>query len=104
MGYYINPNSTTKESWLAANGSQVFKDEAMKVPYPFTSVSVVPVCLVDNIIFTAAAVCICESERTEFMRPDGRTKEWWLVPIAKLTEEAGFDATFPEKLLKLSMR
>jgi hypothetical protein len=89
MGVYINPtNGQSKEGWLASFCESV-------IPYASISYSelrskgLVPVCLVDNVIFSAAAVCFSEQETREFGMEDGRKKYWYLVPLKSLKESAG---------------
>lgn len=73
MGCYVNPKESSKESWLEANakkrGVMVFGTE--KVPaYSEFPAGTLPVVLVDNGPFTAAAVAYCEDEYAEFIRLD----------------------------------
>lgn len=81
MGYYIDPVDCTKEQWLKQHGvrldaapdwSAVRKDDRL------------PVCLVDNGLFTAAGVAYSPNEQAAFARPDGRAKAWFSVAIADL--------------------
>lgn len=75
MGCYINPESMTKEAWLARNGRHTPQPCAVTEEY-------VPVCLVDNGDFTAAAVAYSEDEKRRFAEPDGRPRFWFQVPRA----------------------
>lgn len=78
MGYYINPIEMSKEVWLSAYP---------KVdPYitGFVDGDERLVCLVDNGPFTAAAVAVDKIEYDTFLRPDGRTKVWYKVPVTDL--------------------
>lgn len=87
MGYYVNPEgkfkSGEKEKWLFANGravpdgdlpawEEISKDKAM-------------VCLINNGVFTAAAIAFKESEYHVFLTPDGRPRIWFSVDREKLT-------------------
>lgn len=71
MGCYINPKSQSKESWLAEN--------AKPTPGPVpVGPDVVPVCLVDNGMFLAAAVAYSQREADTFNDPsDRRPKQWY---------------------------
>jgi hypothetical protein len=81
MGYYVNPSSGSKESFLRSKGvslprapkwSEIPKDK-------------MAVCLVDNGFFTAAAIIYSEAELREFDSPaDTRPKKWYLVPTGEL--------------------
>lgn len=79
MGIYINPtDGKSKEAWLSASA-----DRLAEPPKTVDLASKeVPVCLVDNQIFTAAGVCYDDAELAVFATPDGRQKSWWRVPIA----------------------
>ena len=86
MGCYVNPN-TDKGQWLKANGQATGN-----TPGPRTSTHL-PVCLVDNGMFTAAAVAYSDRELREFTRPDDfRPRTWFTVPIEKLREACDIDA------------
>ena len=78
MGYYINPIEMSKEVWLSAY--PVVDPQATG----FIAGDELLVCLVDNGPFTAAAVAINTTEYDCFMRPDGRTKVWYKVPVTDL--------------------
>jgi len=83
MGYYINPKTGTKEQWLAENAKPISHSEAKN--FDFTK-SHLPVCLVDNIAFTAAGIAYVPAERDEFLRHDGRDTKWFTVEKDKLKE------------------
>lgn len=85
MGAYVNPETETKESWLVANGEPL-----AKAPERFDAVpGMLPVCLIDNRIFTAAGICFDDGELEEFSRPDGRPRRWYLAPVTRLLEVSG---------------
>ena len=78
MGCYINPRGTPKEIWLQQNAEQA------SGPKPITETHV-PVCLVDNGPFTAAAVAFDARELNAFTQPnDFRPKRWFYVERAKV--------------------
>lgn len=89
MGFYINPRDMSKEDWLTLYGSPIQSSihltdalfGSWKSP---DGDPMLPVCLVDNGAFTAAAVGIDAAEVNEFMRSDGRRKRWFFVPINDL--------------------
>ncbi len=79
MGQYINPPDMTKEAWLTQHATEV------EPVYPLGDVSQSLICLVDNGLFTAAAVVFDEREWREFTdREDPRSKRWFVVPSADL--------------------
>jgi hypothetical protein len=82
MGFYINPPTLTKEAWLDQNGKQLTEAPVWK-DIPFDSL---PVCLVDNTMFTAAGIAYDEGEFNDFMSPDRRRKIWFIVPKEKILE------------------
>ena len=80
MGRYVNPiDGTSKEDWLKANG-EAFNDlEAIK-SFKHSASTKLPVCLVDNGAFTAAAIAYDAREIAEFTRDsDHRPKQWYMV-------------------------
>lgn len=86
MGYYINPESGSKEDWLLDNGNQVSRQTIQA--FSFTT-DELPVCLVDNGWMTAAGIAYDANERDRFMEahlpPDEqRPKAWFLVSKEKL--------------------
>lgn len=76
MGYYINPSVGEKEDFLRDHGTEI-EGEAL-TDHDFGS-EYLPVCLVDNGFFTAAAIAYCPEEMQAFLYPDGRPKRWYLV-------------------------
>lgn len=78
MGMYVNPPTMSKEDWLKANGVPTGSN-----PGAITETQV-PVCLVNNGLFSAAAVAYNDRELAEFSRPDGRPKSWYNVTKVKL--------------------
>ena len=79
MGWYINPPAQTKESWLLQHGEQTVG------PCEITKTHL-PVCLVDNGPFTAAAVCPHTREIEDFTYECGRRKQWFRVPRQALAD------------------
>jgi hypothetical protein len=78
MGKYVNPHDTSKEEWLSQHG------EVTNGPCAITE-SHVPVCLVNNGMFTAAGVADYPSEVEAFSQPrDYRLKTWYRVSRADL--------------------
>lgn len=80
MGVYVNPPWQGKREWLQENGVSTGTTP------PEITETTLPVCLVDNGVFFAAAVAYSASELREFSREDARPKEWFSVPISKLKE------------------
>lgn len=78
MGFYINPQNCSKEDWLKANAVAKY----LTPPQKHRDGDNVVVCLVDNGGFTAAGVAYDQTELETFALPDGRRKEWYMVPIA----------------------
>jgi hypothetical protein len=64
MGIYVNPrDGLTKEAWLAMHGDRTLG------PCEITAEHL-PVCLVDNGLFTAAGVAYTPRELEAFQQPD----------------------------------
>lgn len=84
MGFYINPKDSTKEDWLNANGRRIPASNAMETIKGGTEM---PVCLIDNFAFQAAAIGFSEGEVHYFLNDNsGRPKQWWAVPNEKIYE------------------
>lgn len=80
MGCYINPVNQSKESFLKHNGVPI--DPSI---YDWSDNENLPVCLVDNVMFTAAAVCYNKKEMSHFTMPgDHRQKLWFKVNLELL--------------------
>jgi len=84
MGYYINPPDVTKEDWLEKHGAKADHNEIVLLvdaaPSPTEVFSdLVPVCLVDNGVFTAAGIAYDAREAGHMLHPCGRPKKWYLV-------------------------
>ena len=78
MGYYINPPHTSKEQFLEAHGIEITQDEAEDFDFS-TGDEILPVVLVNNGPYTAAAIVYNQRELDELTRQDGRPRKWFLV-------------------------
>lgn len=88
MGCYINPENQSKESFLTHNGTLIDPSS-----YNWKDEQHLPVCLVDNGPFTAAAVCYDKNEMSHFTQPkDFRPKIWFKVSVEKLKEVSPIEA------------
>ena len=87
MGCYINPANETKETFLKRHGVKTHDIEITETH--------VPVCLVDNMLFTAAMVAYDESEINAMRHPsDNRPKTWYMVPrveVRKVSDLAHYE-------------
>lgn len=83
MGSYVEADD--KSLWLAQNGRFYGF-----TPPPWGSIDVeaeLPVCLVDNGHFLAAAIATSQAEMYRFDDPrDDRPKEWYVVPRERLNQ------------------
>jgi hypothetical protein len=86
LGFYVNPAKTSKEDWLATNGTRLSCAPSAKELETMLAGSYMPVCYVLNVGFSAAAVCYSSGELLRFTHPDNRPKYWFKVPAAKLVE------------------
>ena len=85
MGYYINPPGQSKERWLEENGNPL----PLNTKWENIPGGHLPVILVDNSVFTAAAIGYSKSEFEYFLDPeDRRLKKMYYVPIKKLLDVA----------------
>lgn len=94
MGLYINPrDGSTKEQFLHKYGTRMVTPKMPVLP------EVVLVCLIDNRVFTAAAVMFSDKEFEEFSDPeDNRPRSWFFVPKALLPSvcDGSLKHYFPE--------
>ena len=87
MGYYINPQDQTKEQFLHVNGVIVAQGAFLEAASQIKDEnSLIPVCHVDNNLFTAAGIAYSPQEAEEFATPCGRPKTYYLVPYVKIME------------------
>lgn len=88
MGYYINPSNKSKEDWLAENAKRL----PVSIIESIESVGEgnLPVCLIDNGPFTAAAIAYSNQELEEFKESDGRRKIWFSAPIEGLEKVSDY--------------
>jgi hypothetical protein len=86
MGAYVNPRGMSKEKWLAENGVRLDTETMVLQPYAvLCGKEFLPVVLVDNGPFTAAAIAYSEAEFDAFMDPlDRRPKSVYLCVTADL--------------------
>jgi len=83
MGAYVNPKDISKEKWLNKNGTEI--ESINSINYNKLDSNILPVVLVDNGAFTAAAIAFCQSAWERFIDPtDNRPKKVFLVDINKL--------------------
>lgn len=84
LGIYVNPPSGTKEEWLAIHGINTGTE-----PCEITETHL-PVCLVHNGVFTAAAVGYEPREVATMRAPvDRRAKTWFRVSREDLRKVSG---------------
>lgn len=81
MGCYVNPSDMTKEAWLTLHGTP----STPSLQWTDIPAGMLPVILVDNGMFRAAAVAYKPSELKEFLDPvDSRPKQVYLCLIDDL--------------------
>lgn len=84
MGAYINPpNGDDKILWLMQYATEARSHDPQTILEGCPEGSL-PVCLVDNGAFQAAAIGFSADEVKAFAVPDGRMKLWYYAPIEKL--------------------
>jgi len=85
MGIYVNPIEGTKEDWLS-----IFAESLKELPsWKDIQKGFLPVCLIDNRIFTAAAVAYDEDEYTVLRNvaaDDDRPRTWFMAKENDLVE------------------
>jgi len=88
MGAYINPKNETKEDFLNREGVEV-----AQLSWENKPVGTLPVILVDNAIFTAAAIAYSKMELSAFVNPsDHRKKQFYYVSLEKLRDVSDIDS------------
>jgi len=85
MGIYLNPPMEDKTQWLLTHGSAIVRPGNLEEVYP----DHLPVCLIDNGHYNAAAVAFNEKELDRLSRPDSRPKVWFSVPIEDIEKLLG---------------
>lgn len=92
MGFYIQGPTTGKAQYIIKEYlAEPLHHQPLKYEPPKGKVFV---CVVTNITFDAAAVCVDKEEFERFTRPDDRPKKWLLMDKAQaydLTEYDGGD-------------
>lgn len=84
MGAYIDPVGETKEEWLAREGRKF-----LHLRWQDLEEDELPVVLIQNPQFTAAAIAYCEEEFIIFLHPrDHRPKTIYVVKKDKLLQIA----------------
>lgn len=103
MGAYVNPSNMSKEDWLKRYGKLVgavssLPLDGLCVPtYESYPVNELPVILVDNGPFTAAAIAYSKEEYLEFVDPmDGRNRGVFSVPKDLLYEVSNLENYLPK--------
>ena len=80
MGAYINPGNMSKEDWLIRY-ARPMTEGSFKSFQDFGG-AFLPVVLVDNGFFTAAAIAFNDEEIRAFTRPgESRLRSFWLAPV-----------------------
>ena len=88
MGFYINPpDGYPKEVFLVEYGTPIKQPSE---DFDFVGSDSLPVCWVDNGMFSAAGICYSKRELVAFtVSGDNRPKQWFLVKKVHLEAEAG---------------
>lgn len=86
MGYYINPREGTKEEFLAEYGTKLETP-----PNKSNKGDNIAVILIQNVMFSAAAICYNQAELKYFLNECGpskdlRPRQWYTVPIDRLRQ------------------
>lgn len=81
MGAYVNPEGMSKEDWLEKHGNW---HPHQPIAWEDVEEGSLPVVLVSNPGFTAAAIGFNKEEYRVFIEPDGRFKEFYTVKIEDL--------------------
>ena len=96
MGAYVNSDEMTKETWLAIHAVEVVSGELSFDKRPKDSL---PIVLVHNGPFTAAAICYCESEFNCFTdKNDRRPKRFFYAKETDLHSVSPTLKTYLERV------
>lgn len=100
MGFYINPPNETKEAFLWRFGEKASEEQVRALEAEdYIQGKTLPVCLVLNSAFSAAAIVYGPSEFKVFTSPeDHRAKSFYFLPKKELSRENGADEV-PDSLL-----
>ena len=81
MGAYVNPEDMSKEDWLNKNAAEF----QAAIPWKDVVMGYMPIVLVQNQGFTAAAIAFSPEEYSVFTNPDDlRPKRYFYAAIKKL--------------------
>src|SRR5688572_24932835 len=102
MGIYINPPDMSKEEWLSKHGIKVPTAHLTEATFGSwkdpQDRPCLPVCLVDNGIFTAAGIAFSPNDLDAFLHPDGRPRKWYLAAIDDLVTVGALQPEYAENL------
>lgn len=91
MGLYINPAGETKEDWLTKHARIINQKDAEIMMTKIEEE--IPICLVKNQLFSAAAIIYDDREMREFTRTDDhRPKKYFAVKIQDLEDVTDFQS------------
>jgi len=78
MGYYISPKDMRKEEWLSENAKPVYSRDIAELN---RKDGWIPICLVKNPSFSAAAIAYDEQESARFAEnsTDQRPRKWYVA-------------------------
>jgi hypothetical protein len=95
MGVYLNVEDQSKEMWLQKNAMQINATEA-KEHEDYKDLMLIV--LVQNMMFSAAAIAYKQEEKVHFLDPqDRRPKRFYLIEREKLPEHVQQQLTAYQK-------
>ncbi|TRZ78249.1 hypothetical protein D4R87_01115 [bacterium] len=90
MGFYVNPENESKESFLKREG--ILVPNSPRITWDSVSKGYLPVVLMNNGFCTAAGIAYHQDELDVFTKlDDDRPREIYMVKIEKLLPVAGSD-------------
>lgn len=99
MGFYLQtPSNLDKAEQLRQLHGATDVKTPVK-PSELKDTDLALICVVKNGFFDAAAFCYNDSEYEAFNEPDGRRKDWLLLPKEIVYKEANFDPVKMSHLL-----